>query len=72
MNLFDKLEELICDLEGLSEILSLAGASVNDNAASTALIYAGRAVQKLQESAEDIEDTVHKLKSAMQGVYADE
>lgn len=67
MNLLDKLEEIICDIEGLSDLLRLAGVSVNDNVTSTALIYAGRALEKLKVAAEDIEGDVLKMITTVKG-----
>lgn len=61
MNLLDKIEEIICDIEGLSTLLSLAGISVNDNSASTALIYAGRTLEHIKTAVEETENAVEDL-----------
>ena len=61
MNLLDKIEEIICDIEGLSALLSLAGISVNDNNASTALIYAGRTLERIKTAVEETENAVGDL-----------
>lgn len=61
MNLLDKLEEIICDIEGLSDLLQLAGVSVSDRYASTALIYAGRALEKLKPAVEEVEEATQKM-----------
>ncbi len=61
MNLLDKLEEIVCDIEGLSDLLRLAGVSVNDNTASTAMIYAGRALERLKAAAEEVEGSVQQI-----------
>lgn len=67
MNLLDKLEEIICDIEGLSDLLQLAGVSVSDRYASTALIYAGRTLEKLKPAVEEVEEATQKMIDTVKG-----
>lgn len=67
MNLHDKLEEIYCDIEELSELLQLARVSVNDRYVSTAMIYAGRALEKVKTALEEVEETTQKMIDTVKG-----
>ena len=70
MNLLDKLEEVICDIEGLSALLTLSGVSVNDNTASSAMICAGNQLNRTKETAEEVMSALESMNFTMQGVKA--
>lgn len=70
MKLLEMLEEVICDLEGLSALLTLSGVSVNDNTASSAMIYAANQLRRTKETAERAEGAVEELNFTMEGVKA--
>lgn len=70
MKLLEMLEEVICDLEGLAALLTLSGVSVNDNTASSAMIYAANQLRRTKETAEEVMSALESMNFTMQGVKA--
>lgn len=68
MNLLEKLEEAICDTEGIAALLTLSGLSVNDSTASSAMIYAANAVRRFKIVLEDIESDISDMLDTIKGV----